>query len=264
MLIAVTREVSPDLGQYEISHAPRQTIDIELARSQHRQYERALEELGYQVVRLSVGPNLPDSVFVEDTAIVLDEIAIITRPGAETRRAETISVSEELSQYRPLSQIESPGTLDGGDVLKIGRKLYVGHSSRSNEIGFNQFSDLVAPYEYEVAQVQVDGCLHLKTAVTQVGEETLLINRAWVDEESFDGMRFIDVDPGEPYAANALLLGGELVYPTMFPKTRNRLEDRGFTVRAVDVSEMQKAEGTATCCSLIFRESSPTKNELDV
>jgi dimethylargininase len=220
-------------------------------------------ELGCQVRRLYVEPSLPDSVFVEDTAIVLNEMAIITRPGAETRRDETRSVSEVLSEYRTIFQIVSPGTIDGGDILQIGRTLYAGISERSNESGVKQLIDLVSPYEYEVVKVQVDGCLHLKSAVTHVGEETLLINRSWVDAKSFEGKGFIDIDPGEPYAANALLVGGELVYPAMFPETRRRLEDGGYSVRVVDVSELQKAEGAVTCCSLIFRDESPTKNELD-
>ncbi len=254
MLIAITHEVSPNMGQCEITHIPRQVIDINLARSQHIQYERVLVELGCQVRRLSVEPNLPDSVFVEDIAIVLNEMAIIARPGAETRRDETRSVSEVLGEYRTIFKIVSPGTLDGGDVLQVGRRLYVGVTERSNESGVKQLIDLVSPYEYEVVRVQVDGCLHLKSAVTHVGDEILLINRSWVDAKSFMGKDFIDVDPGEPYAANALLVGGELVYPAIFPETRRRLEDRGYSVRDVDVSELQKAEGAVTCCSLIFEK----------
>jgi len=130
----------------------------------------------------------------------------------------------------------------------------MGITRRSNDSGIQQVIDLVSPYEYEVVTVQVDGCLHLKSAVTRVGVETLLINRAWVDANSFQGKDFIDVDPGEPYAANALLVGGDILYPAFFPKTCRLLEDRGYPVRVVDVSELQKAEGAVTCCSLIFRE----------
>jgi dimethylargininase len=251
------------MGQCEIKYIPRQDIDIKLAQAQHLQYERALLELGCQVRRLSVEPSLPDSVFVEDTAIVLDEMAIITRPGAESRRDETRSVSEALSEYRVIMKIESPGTLDGGDVLHIGRILYVGITERSNESGVEQLVDIVSPYEYEVVKVQVEGCLHLKSAVTYVGEDTLLINRSWVDEKSFNGKNLIDVDPDEPYAANALRVGGELVYPVTFPETCRRLEDKGYSVRVIDVSELQKAEGAITCCSLIFQEESQTNNKLD-
>jgi dimethylargininase len=263
LLIAITREVSPNMGQCELTHMPRQDIDIQLAQSQHLQYEKALVELGCQVRRLSVEPSLPDSVFVEDTAIVLNEMAVITRPGAASRRNETRRVSEALREYRTIFKIESPGTLDGGDVLHIGRILYVGLTERSNESGINQLVDFVSPYEYEVVKVQVEGCLHLKSAVTHVDEETLLINRSWVDAKAFTGKTFIDIDPCEPYAANALLVGSELIYPTNFPETCRLLKDMGYSVRVVDVSELQKAEGAVTCCSLIFRGTSPTKNEMD-
>jgi len=191
-------------------------------------------------------------VFVEDTAIVLNELALIARPGATSRREETRSIAEVLRGYRTIFQITSPGTLDGGDVLQIGRTLFVGNTSRTNESGIKQLIDFVSPYEYKVEKVQVEGCLHLKSAVTLVGEETLLINRSWVDTKPFGAKEYIDIDPSEPYAANALLVGGELVYPTIFPKTLRRLESKGISIRVVHVSELQKAEGAVTCCSLIF------------
>ena len=181
MLIAITREVSPSIRQCELTHIPRHEIDVEVARSQHLQYENVLRDLGCQVRRLSVEPNLPDSVFVEDTAIVLNEIAIIARSGAASRREETRSVAEVLRGYRTIFQITSPGTLDGGDVLQIGRTLFVGNTSRTNESGINQLIDFVSTGEYKVIVVQVEGCLHLKSAVTLVGEETLLINNSYGD-----------------------------------------------------------------------------------
>jgi len=263
MFIAITREVSRSMRQCELSHIPRQDIDIDLARKQHAQYETALSDIGCKVKRLTEEPLFPDSVFVEDTAIMLNEMAIVARPGAETRRGETRSVSEVLSEYRTIFQIVSPGTLDGGDVLQMGRTLYVGVTDRSNESGIKQLIDLVSAYEYEVKKVQVDGCLHLKSAATPLGEDKLLVNRSWVDVKSFEGKSLIDIDPGEPYAANALFIDGEIVYPEGFPETRRCLEDAGFFVRTVDVSELQKAEGGVTCCSLIFRDESPTNIELD-
>ena len=253
MRIAITRSVSPSIGQCELTHLSRQEIDVNRARSQHVQYENLLIDLGCKVRRLSEEPNLPDSVFVEDIAIVLDNTAVITRPGASLRRNETESIAEALKEYRTLKQITDPGTLDGGDVLRIGRTLYVGNSVRSNIPGIKQLMEIVAPLGYEVEVVKVNGCLHLKSAVSLVGEETLLINRSWVDADSFGVHReFIDIDPGEPYAANALLVGDELIYPQSFPRTRQRLENNGIGVRVADVSELQKAEGALTCCSLIF------------
>ncbi len=255
MRIAITRSVSPTIGQCELTHLSRQEIDVNRARYQHAQYENLLIDLGCKVRRLSEEPNLPDSVFVEDTAVVLDDAAVITRPGAILRRNETQSVAEVLKEYRTIYQITDPGTLDGGDVLRIGRTLYVGNSVRSNIPGIKQLMEIVAPYGYDVEVVKLEGCLHLKSAVSLVGEETLLINRSWVDVKSLgDPREFIDIDPGEPYAANALLVGDELIYPQSFPRTRLRLENKGIGVRVVDVSELQKAEGALTCCSLIFTE----------
>ncbi|MEA1977474.1 MAG: arginine deiminase family protein [Chloroflexota bacterium] len=255
MRIAITRGVSPSIGQCELTHLSRQEIDVNRARSQHAQYEGILTDLGCKVLRLPEEPDQPDSVFVEDTAIVLGDTAVITRPGASLRRNETESIAEVLKEYRTLKQITEPGTLDGGDVLRIGRTLYVGNSARSNIPGIKQLMEIVAPYGYDVEVVKVNGCLHLKSAVSLVGEETLLINRSWVDANSFGSSReFIDIDPVEPYAANALLVGDELMVPQCFPRPRLRLESRGIGVRVVDVSELQKAEGALTCCSLIFTE----------
>ena len=179
-------------------------------------------------------------------------MAIITRPGAILRREETQCVAEVLKEYRAIFRITNPGTLDGGDVLRIGRTLYVSSSRRSNIPGIKQLMEFVAPFGYKIEVVKVEGCLHLKSAASLVGEETLLINRSWVSANSFEVKELIDIDPNEPYAANALLVGEELVYPANFPETYLRLEGLGIRIRVVDVSELQKAEGALTCCSLIF------------
>ena len=242
------------MAQCEITHIPRQAIDIQRAKFQHSQYERAVSDLGCQILRLPEEPGLPDSVFVEDTAIVLDEDAIVTRPGAESRRGETKSISRLLSQYRDIMNIEPPGTLDGGDVLQIGRTLFVGITGRSNVSGVEQLTNILSPYKYRAVKVSVTGCLHLKSAVTYLGKGAVLINRAWVDEAPFKGMTLVDVDPGEPYAANTLLVGDTLIYPATFPKTYNLLKDMWYSVLILDVSELQKAEGAVTCCCLVFPE----------
>jgi len=254
LLIAITREVSSSIGKCELTHMPRHEIDFKLAQSQHLHYENVLRDMGCTIRRLSVEPNLPDSVFVEDTAIVLKELAVITRPGASSRREEIRSVTKVLKEYRRLFKVVSPGTLDGGDVLQIGKTLYVCVSSRTNKSGIKQLAEFVFPYDYEVEKVYVKGCLHLKSAVTLVGEEKLLINRSWIDTKQFGVKEYIDIDPTEPYGANALLVGEELLYPISFPKTLRRLERRGICIRDVDVSELQKAEGAVTCCSLIFEQ----------
>ena len=253
--IAITREVSPKIAECELTHLERQVIDVENARRQHQQYEDALAALGCQVQRLPVEPDLPDSVFVEDAAIVLDELAVITRPGAESRQPETVSIARALQPYRKLAFIQPPGTLDGGDVLRVGKALYVGLSGRSNPAGIEQLRSILEPYGYSVQGVELHDCLHLKTAVTQVAEDTLLINPAWVDGSAFGKMKFIEVHPQEAFAANTVWIGDAVIHPAAFPLTRQRLEAAGIKVYVVDASELAKAEGGVTCCSLILRVS---------
>ncbi|HYJ79122.1 MAG TPA: hypothetical protein VEW03_05960 [Longimicrobiaceae bacterium] len=252
VLRALTRAVPPSLARCELTHQQRQPIDAALAALQHEGYERALAALGCAVQRLPAEPELPDSVFVEDAAVVLDEVAVVTRPGAAFRRAEVGSVAEALRPYRELRCIEPPGTLEGGDVLRLGRVLHVGLSTRSNPSGIEQLGALLRPFGYEVRGVAMLGCLHLKSAVTLVAERTLLLNPEWIDAALFPGFAHVDVDRAEPAAANALLVGGEVVIPAGHPRTRRRLEERGIVTRPVEVDELAKAEAGVTCCSLIF------------
>jgi dimethylargininase len=253
--IAITRDVSSRLGRCELSFLSRTEIDVTLAAAQHRAYRQALQSLGCRMLELPAQDALPDAVFVEDMAVVLDEVAVMTRPGAESRRAEGASVAEALARHRPLRTIDAPGTLDGGDVLRVGRRLYVGESARSNPVGAAQLRERVSEFGYEVQPVPIRGCLHLKSAVTQVAEGTLLVQPAWIDPAAFAGFRVIEVDPDEAHAANALWIGGGVVYPACFPRTQGRLEAAGISVTPVDVSELQKAEGAVTCCSLVLREA---------
>ena len=252
MLVAITRRVSAGIAACELTHLERQVIDVALARAQHRAYEDVLAQLGCRVESLPALDELPDSVFVEDMAIVLDEIAIVTRPGAESRRPEAALIAPVLSNYRRVTFIQSPGTLDGGDVLRIGRRIFVGQSGRSNESGIEQLRAVAWPYGYTVTAVPVHGCLHLKSAITEVAPFVVVVNPAWVDPAAFGHVTVMEVDPAEPYGTNGLLVGGRLIYPDSFPATRRRLEDAGVDVVPVDVSELQKAEGAVTCCSLLF------------
>jgi dimethylargininase len=251
MRFAITREVSPVIGRCELTHLSREPIDVDRARLQHDGYEGCLRALGCTVHRLPASPDLPDSVFVEDCAIVLDELAVMARPGAASRRAETAAIEAALASFRPLGRIELPGTLDGGDVLRVGRTLLVGVSSRTNAAAIDQLGRLVGPVGYSVGAIEVRGCLHLKSAVTEVAPDTLLVNRAWLPEDAVRGFDCIEIDPAEPFAANALRIGDALVYSSAFPRTRERLESCGVRVHLVDVSELAKAEGAVTCCSLI-------------
>ena len=255
MLTAVTRQISPAINQCELTHLERIPIDVERARLQHHAYEESLHHLGLELVSLPEEPLLPDSVFVEDTAIVLDECAVLTRPGADSRLPEIESIRRALTPHRKLFTILSPGTLDGGDVLTVGRTLYVGLSGRSNQEAIDQLAFFLKPYEYSVKTIRVSGCLHLKSAVTQVGANTLLVNPAWVDKENFPKMEFIEIDPSEPYAANALLIDSTVLFQPIYSQTLRRLEAAGFRPILVDQSELSKAEGGLTCCSLIFNSS---------
>ncbi|MEP7326898.1 MAG: dimethylargininase [Gemmatimonadota bacterium] len=252
MLIALTRPVSPSINSCELTHLTRAPIDLALAQAQHESYERTLKDLGCQVQRVQPAPELPDAVFVEDSAVVLDEIGIVTRPGAPSRRPETALVAEALRPLRLLRQIEEPGTLDGGDVLRIKRTLYVGRSGRTNDDGIAQLERFAAPFGYAVKPVETTGCLHLKTAVTEVGEGTLLLNPRWVDPALFADFKLIQCDPTEPFAANALRIGDSVLHAAAWERTRERLERAGIAVVPVEASELAKAEAGVTCCSVVF------------
>jgi dimethylargininase len=252
MLTAITRAVSPAIVNCELSFIDRKPIDLTTAQQQHHAYEKLLGNLGARVISLPAEPDLPDSMFVEDPAIVLDELAVILPLGTETRRREAVSLAQSLARFRKLEYVSLPGTLEGGDVLRIGRKIFVGLTRRSNSEGIHQLAAILAPHNYEVIAVPVTGCLHLKSAVTHLGRNTLLSNRAWFDTTPLVGHEWIDVDPAEPHAANALAIGGTIIFPASFPRTRARLEARGFHVTPLDISELQKAESGLTCSSLLF------------
>jgi dimethylargininase len=252
MLTAITRAVSPAIVNCELSFISRQPINLHIACAQHHAYEQLLEKLGARVISLPAEPALPDSMFVEDPAIVLDELAVIFPLGTASRRPEAPSLSQALSKFRKLEHVALPGTLEGGDILRIGRKLFVGITKRSNPEGIRQLKAILDPYGYEVIGVEVTGCLHLKSAVTCLGSNTLLANRAWFDPSPFSGYDWIDVNPAEPHAANALSLANTVIFPASFPRTRARIEATGFHVTPLDISELQKAESGLTCSSLLF------------
>lgn len=252
MLLAITRDVSPRFDECEITHIERAPINLETAQTQHHEYIQALKELGCAVLELPAETDLPDSVFVEDTAVILREVALLTRPGVDSRKPETESIARALSPYREIVRIQPPATVDGGDVLVLEKNIFVGMSTRSNAFAIDQMNQLLGKYGYKTQGVKLHDCLHLKSAVTRVDENnTLLINRNWVDVETFDGYELIDIDPSEPFAANCLPINGSIIYPTSFPKTTAKLEARGYRVNPVMVDELAKAEGAVTCCSLI-------------
>lgn len=253
-MIAITRPISPRMADCELTHIDRQPIDIALAEKQHEEYVDALRRLGCEIVLAEELPFYPDSVFVEDCAVVVPELAIITRPGAESRRDEVFSIADALAPYREnIYYIEAPGQLDGGDVLRIGKQIWVGLSGRTNADAVLQMQSILKPHGYSVDAVRLKGgCLHLKSAVTQVAEDLLLLNPDWVDDAYFPDFDIIETDPDEPEAANALMVGDSVIYPDEFPFTALVLAEEDIELLLVDNSEVLKAEGGVTCCSIIL------------
>jgi dimethylargininase len=254
MLRALTRHVSSTFASCELTFLDRQPIDVAKAIEQHRAYEACLAELGANVISLPADPRFPDGVFVEDPAIVLDEVAVITRPGAESRRGETESIAEALACYRELRTIQEPATLDGGDVVHVGKTLYVGLSQRTNREGVAQLEAFLTPFGYRTVAVEVNGCLHLKSGACWAGGDMILANRQWINATAFRDFRIIDVAGDEPSAADVLPIGGKVLVPANFVHTSEILEAAGVIVRSIDVSELQKAESGVTCMSLLWRE----------
>ncbi len=222
-LTAVTRGVSSTLNEGQLTYKTREPIDLKLARQQHRAYEEALESLGATIVHLPARDEFPDAVFVEDAAVVVEEFAVITTPGAASRAAEGELLADTLKRYRLLQRLAPPATLDGGDVIRAGRTIYVGLCKRTNPAGLEQFHTMLTPLGYTVVPVAVKGALHLKTAVTYAGRNTVLANPEWTDLAAFKGMRVIEVPKHEPWGASVLDVNGTLVLPSSFPRHARRL-----------------------------------------
>ncbi len=252
---AFTRAVSPRLAECALTHLERVPIDVAKAAAQHAAYERALADAGVDLLRLPELLGDPDAVFVEDTALLLDDHAIITRPGAASRAGETESTAEGLAPYFDLHRIES-GFLDGGDVLRIDRTLYVGLSTRTDAAGASALADIAGPLGFRVVQAELRDCLHLKSGATLAGPDphgtpVLLYCDRSVDPSQFGGVEPMPVDEREPSAANCLRVAGSVIIPAGNPRTAERLASRGFDVIELDVSELQKAEAGVTCMSLV-------------
>jgi dimethylargininase len=249
---AITRAVGASLGDCALTFLDREPIDLTRAQEQHAAYDDALRRAGTLVEVLPADENLPDSVFVEDAAVLLDEAAVITRPGTSLREREVPAIEAALSRYRKLLRLVRPATLEGGDVLRLGRDLFVGISSRTNEEGFAQFASVVEGFGYRATPIEVKGCLHLKTAVTALDEETLLVNPSWIEAAALPRVRQLVVPADEPFGANALAVNGVVHLSARWKRTRELVERSGFSVRSLDVSEFEKAEAGLTCLSLMF------------
>jgi dimethylargininase len=249
---ALVRPPSAALSRCALTFLQRQPIDFPRALAQHAAYVDALQRAGLEVHTLPADPDLPDACFVEDTAILVDECAVITRPGIESRRDEVKSVAAALDRFRPTVHITAPGTIEGGDVLRVGRTFFVGQTPRTNAEGTRQFAAAVAIHEYDVVPVTPTGCLHLKSAVTYIGDETVLVNPEWIEVDLFSRWQCVPVAPEEPYGANALLAAGRVHVAASAPLTARKLQALGFNTVLLDTSEFEKAEAALTCLSLLF------------
>jgi dimethylargininase len=259
-MLALTHLPSPYLEQCQLTHVARAPIDHALATRQHAEYCQVLRDCGASVVTLDVNRHLPDCAFIEDTAVVLDEVVILTPMGTAARRAEPAGVEPELRKYRPVERIELPATVEGGDVLRVGRTLFVGLSSRTNRAGIEALDSLVRRHGYAVVAVPVTGCLHLKTACTALEDKRFLVNPAWLDVRALHGFELLRVPQEEPWAANTARVGGSICLAAGQPRTAGLIDSLGFDVRAIDLSEFAKAEGGVTCLSILMRESGDVRH----
>ena len=252
MLAALTRAVSRTINDCELTFQKYETIDVELARKQHAAYEDALRQVGAKVISMAALDMCPDAVFVEDTAVVLDEVLVPARMGVQSRAREVFSVAEELAFCRRVLSLPPQGSLEGGDVIRAWKTIFVGISRRTDEAGAEGLRTILQPYGYGVVTVKVRGALHLKTACSYLGRNMLLLNSAMVDTRALKGYEILEVPSNEPAAGNVLVVGETAIVPANFPATQKLLRRMGFAVISLDVSELQKAEAGVTCCSILF------------
>ena len=250
--MAITHLPSPNLQNCELTFLESEAINMEKANVQHQNYRAMLERCGAKVTVLDDNIALPDSVFVEDPIIVFDEIAVLTSMGVKSRRAESEAMEKVFAPYRQVKRIDLPAKIEGGDVLKVGKKIFVGESSRTNKEGIQALEAIIKPLGYEVIAVKVTGCLHLKTGVTALDDQTVFINPAWVDAKAFQGFSQIETLSNEPFGANVLKIGDTLCMNEAFPKSITLIKSLGYKVETVNISEFVKAEAGLTCMSVLF------------
>lgn len=257
MLFGITHVVSPNIGDCALTFIDREPLDWRLSIQQHGAYSDLLRKCGVIVEELTGNEVSPDCCFVEDTAIVVDELAVITSMGTHLRRRETPLIKQALSRYRETIEIKLPALIDGGDVLRMGRNVFVGQSSRTNEEGADALRQALEPFGYKVTTVLVKNCLHLKTACSALDDQTLIVNKKWVETDHFKNFKQVATPDSEPWSANVLRIGETLCLASGFPRTLDLVSQEFGNIEILDISEFQKAEAGLTCLSLIF-ESSPT------
>lgn len=251
--IAITHTPPASLERGERTFVGRDPIDMQRAREQHAAYCALLTALGCTVTTLSVNAAFADGVFVEDTALVFDELAVMTSPGAESRRGEVAGIEAELRKHRKqVVRIELPATLDGGDVAVTGRMVLVGKSARTNAAGAESLAKILWPYGYIVRRVGMRNCLHLKSACTALPDGRLLVNPAWLELADLKGFDIVEIASDEPFAADVLTIGRSVVSAAEHPKTAALIGTLGFDSRTTPLGEFAKAEGGVTCLSLVF------------
>jgi len=253
MQIALTHSVSPSIGRCELSFVERKPINYEMAVKQHEHYCAALSNCGIKVIELSVNRSYPDSTFIEDTAVVVDEIAIMASMGVDSRRGEIRGIELELAKYREIARIQPPATLEGGDVLLVGKQVFVGLTPRTNQAGVDSLRTVLEPFGYQISSVAVRDCLHLKSACTAINNHTLLVNPHWIELKPFRDFRIITVPEQEPWAANSLHINHTTYLHAGFSKMVTLLRSLGFSVKTINISELLKAEAGLTCSSIRFK-----------
>ena len=252
MPTALTRQPAPSLCRCEVTHVESRPIDFALAQRQHRCYGQALQGQGVNVMTLPSDHSFPDSVFVEDNAIIFDEAAVLTSMGVVSRRGEPNLMKSVLSEYRPIVQVSPPAMIEGGDVIRLGKALFVGRSRRTNQAGIEILREIAKPWGYKVYPIEVNGCLHLKTACSPLNHDTFLVNPLWINIEALQRYHVLSVSEIEPFAANVLSVEHRVLASASHPRTNEMIEALGYDVTALNISEFMKAEGGVTCLSLII------------
>lgn len=252
MLNVITHLPSPHLRDCELTFLDFKQIDLAKAQKEHENYKKMLESCSANVITIDENIDFPDSVFIEDPILVFDEIAILTSMGVESRRLETKNLEKVFAKYREIKRIELPARIEGGDVLKIGKKIFVGKSARTNSDGIRALRAILTPYGYEVIGVKVSGCLHLKTGCTALDDKTILLNPQWLDTKPFEGFKQVIVPHEEPFGANILKINDTICMNEAFPRTIEMVKALGYTVKTTDITEFVKAEAGLTCMCVPF------------
>lgn len=248
---AITRKPGKNVAQ-GLTNSKLGAPNYDLVLQQHLSYVEALKSIGLQIIELDAQLDYPDAHFVEDTAVVTPDVAIIAYPGAVSRQGEEKSIAEILAAYRTTEYIHAPGTLDGGDVLMVGDHFFIGISERTNSEGAKQLSKILEKYAKTCSMIPVGAGLHLKSSVNYVGKNTLIVTRDFANHAALEGYDKIVVSRKEEYAANVLWANDYLIAPRGFADTKKKLSALDLEMIELDVSEMQKMDGGLTCLSLRF------------